>query len=101
MIPSAVSSALQGIRAQLQMVTRSAEGIARSGLGEPNTAQVEPHSAQRPPHGPPVPALELEEALVQMRIAQRAYTAQLRVLQTADEMSEAAIQLPERSESDR
>ena len=91
MIPSALSSSLQGIRTSMLQVARSAESISRAGLGSPEPAPNPSIADTRPTVGPPVPALELEEALVQMRIAQRAYTAQLRVVQTADAMSEEVI----------
>lgn len=91
MIPSALSSSLQGIRISMQQVARSAESIARAGLESTHPAPDATATNPRPAVGPPVPALELEEALVQMRIAQRAYTAQLRVAQTADAMSEELL----------
>ena len=91
MIPSALSSSLQGIRTSMMQVARSAESISRAGLGSSEPTPTPSAADARPTVGPPVPALELEEALVQMRIAQRAYTAQLRVVQTADAMSEELL----------
>ncbi|MEP6571650.1 MAG: flagellar basal body rod C-terminal domain-containing protein [Gemmatimonadota bacterium] len=82
--PPAMSSALSGMRYYSDQVDRAAAQIAAAGIDQPQNAG--PGAA---PGGPPVAAADvpdLGEAMVTMMIAQRAFSAQLRVLQTADQM---------------
>ncbi len=87
--PSAVSSALSALKMYSRQVDRAAESIATVGLGD----------LMSDPAGPPSPsqgvttgdAADLAGAMTNMMIAQRAFSAQLAVLRTADEMLKESV----------
>ena len=97
MIPRipATASALQGLQACLRRMDRDAAIVARSGLEIAS------------PSGPPVPVSpgpgepDLTGAMVDLLVVHRAFSAQLRVLETADEMSGEATRLGESTRRDR
>lgn len=92
---SAASSARYGLQLSLRRVDRAAGVIARAGL------DVTPPAAAGPPPADPLAAdadsagydLDLAGAMVDMMIAQRAYSLNLRVLETANEMSKEIVNL--------
>ena len=88
---TAISSALNALKMYSRQVDRAAQTIATAGLGE------------LPPEGEPAPdapvpaatsgaALDLSAAMTSMMIAQRAFSAQLRVLKTADQMLQDTVE---------
>ena len=92
MTATAISSALSALRMYSRQVDRAAESIARIGLFDP---------AADPAAGAAVPvplsgvatgdAADLAGAMTDMMIAQRAFSAQLRVLRTADDMLQESV----------
>jgi flagellar basal body rod protein FlgG len=82
---SALSSALHGITSSLRRMDRAANSIARSGLSDVPVGPNAPAASPGPPEG--AEATDLPGAMVDMLMAQRAFSAQLRVLRTAEEMS--------------
>lgn len=89
-LPSASASALQGIRVSLERLDRAARVIAASGLDDPA-----PDAATADPAGPAagVDSLDLTGAVLDMMLAQRAFSANLRVFETADAMTREVISL--------
>lgn len=87
---TAISNALSALRYYTRQVDRAAERIALAGLTEvlPD-AEGEPAPAAAPAVTPDAP--DLDAAMVSMMIAQRAFSAQLRVLRTADEMLRESV----------
>lgn len=87
----ALSSARMGIQWSLQRLGDAASRIARAGL------EVAPSGGppSAPPAADPTPGgeVDLPDALVDMLIAQRAFSANLRVIETADEMSKEIVNL--------
>lgn len=89
----AISSARLGLQGSLRRLDRAAEAIARAGLEmEPNPLQAGGSPAgqseapePKAPMGPE--SVDLPEAIVSMLIAQRAFSANLRVMEAADRMS--------------
>lgn len=92
MIP-AVSSAVQGIMNSMRRMERAAGFVARSGLSESPVGPDAPKVAGTPDGAD---GTDLAGAMVDMLMAQRAFSAQLRVLKTADEMSREAVDLTKR-----
>ncbi|MEO8636470.1 MAG: flagellar basal body rod C-terminal domain-containing protein [Gemmatimonadales bacterium] len=90
--PSAVSSALSALKMYSRQVDRAAESIASVGLVD---LAADPASG----NGAPLPSMsvaygdsaDLAGAMTDMMIAQRAFSAQLRVLRTADEMLKESV----------
>jgi hypothetical protein len=91
---SAVSSAVQGIMSSMRRMERAAVSVARSGLSEGPVGPNDPVTTAGPAQG--AEASDLPAAMVDMLMAQRAFSAQLRVLKTADEMSREAVDLAKR-----
>ncbi len=87
-LPSATSSALQGIRFSLERLDRAARVIAASGLDEPTA---DPATDPGPAAG--VDALDFTGAVLDMMLAQRAFSANVRVFETADAMTREVISL--------
>jgi len=92
MIPpvSAVASLLQGLRQSTARMTRAANVIARSGLErppEPSTPAT--LGASREARDSTV----LPGATIDLLVAQRAVSAQLRALETAERMADEATRL--------
>lgn len=88
---SAIRSAQLGMERSTQRVERAAQVIASAGL--------ERADAPGAPASPPAGAAEvadLSEAMTSMLIAQRAFSAQLRVIETADAMLEESVRLGDR-----
>jgi hypothetical protein len=86
---TAITTALSALKMYSRRVDRSAEQIASVGLDLPTDAG---DSAGMP--GLPStsgPAVDLTDAMTSMLIAQRAFSAQLRVLKTADEMLKESV----------
>jgi len=86
---TAVSNALAALRYYTRQVDRAAEQIAFAGLADVTT---EPEGEPRP--AAPAPEAEspdLASAMFSMLVAQRAFSAQLRVLRTADEMLRESV----------
>ena len=92
----ALTTALNALRRYAREVDRAAERIAAAGLldaSEPPS----PASATATPL-PGAGGGEMGEAIVSMMIAQRAFSAQLRVLKTADQMLQETVEAGTRSE---
>ncbi len=88
---TAISTALSALRYYTRQVDRAAERIALAGLADV-TADDEGEPAPAAGAGTP-DAPDLEAAMVSMLIAQRAFSAQLRVLRTADEMLRESVEV--------
>ncbi len=92
---SALSSAQNAIQVYSRMVDRAAERIAGWGLEQVS----DPGSAAQSPLDGPATAgsgtagVDLGEAMVSMMIAQRAFSAQLQVIRTSDEMLHDTVSL--------
>lgn len=91
---SAVTSALNALRMYSRQVDRAAQTIASAGLITiPSDLS---DAATTPPDVPASAAApesaDLAEAMTSMLIAQRAFAAQLRVLQSADEMLKETVE---------
>ena len=91
---SAQSSALGGMMTSMRRMDRAAAAIATAGLPE---APAAPGDASAPA-GPAAngAACDLPGAMMDVLVAQRAFSAQLRVLRAADEMIRETVDLPER-----
>lgn len=85
---TAISSALNALRMYSRRVDRAAETIAAAGLVDVTAPPADPDAGGGPTTPPPAPGpvMDLAGAMTDMMIAQRAFSAQLRVLRTADEM---------------
>ena len=88
----AIASALNALRRYSRDVDWAAHTIAAAGLtdlpAEPNNGGTTPGAAS--PSDAPV-AGDLASAMTSMLLAQRAFSAQLRVLRTADEMLKESV----------
>ena len=91
---SAISSAVQGIMNSMRRMERAAVSVARSGLSEVPAGPNDPAATAGPAQG--AESTDLAGAMVDMLMAQRAFSAQLRVLKTADEMSRETVDLLKR-----
>jgi len=91
---SAISSAVQGIMNSMRRMERAAVSISRSGLSDARVGPNDPAATAGPAQG--TESTDLAGAMVDMLMAQRAFSAQLRVLKTADEMSREAVDLLKR-----
>ena len=90
--PSAVSSALNALKMYSRQVDRAAESIARIGLIDPSADPASGDGSPLPSPGVATDAAaDLAGAMTDMMIAQRAFSAQLRVLRTADEMLQESV----------
>lgn len=89
---TAITTALSALKLYSGRVDLAAGQIASAGLFEPPT---DPNDPSGMPGLPPAAggAVDLTEAMTSMLIAQRAYSAQLRVLKTADEMLQDSVDL--------
>ena len=85
-IPSAMQSARMGLQRSSLQMDRAAEAISRS--FELDVSQLDPVNAA-PPQLAPAAGRQPEylDAVVDMMLAQRAFSAQLRVIETADQMA--------------
>ena len=86
----ALTSALNALQSYTRRVDQAAAKIARAGL---DTAAAAPADPSAPTGDTATDAVDLTEAMTSMRIAQRAFSAQLRVIETADEMMRESIDL--------
>jgi hypothetical protein len=91
---SAISSAVQGLMNSTRRMDRAAVSISRSGLPEAPVGPNDPVTTPGPADG--ADTTDLAGAMVDMLMAQRAFSAQLRVLKTADEMSRETVDLLKR-----
>jgi Flagellar basal body rod FlgEFG protein C-terminal len=82
----AIATALNAMRLYTRQVDRAAEQIAAAGLTDVTTDSASEPEPTAAPGGPAADGTDLSGAMVNMLIAQRAFSAQLRVLRTADEM---------------
>ena len=82
---SAISAARNGLMVSTQRVERAARVIASAGL--------EPAASAPPASGPMAAAVDRTDAMTTMLLAQRAFSAQLRVIETADAMLEESVRL--------
>lgn len=90
---TALSTALNALKLYTRRVDLAAGQIARAGLTEVPT---DGEGASPPSSGEnaaAVGAADLGSAMVNMMIAQRAFSAQLRVLRTADEMLKESVEV--------
>jgi len=89
---TAFSTALNALKLYTRRVDLAAAQIARAGLTEvPTDTEGEPSPSS--PGAEAVGAADLGSAMVNMMIAQRAFSAQLRVLRTADEMLKETVRV--------
>ena len=91
---TAISSAVQGIMNSMRRMDRAAVSISRSGLPEIPVGPNDLAATAGPAQG--TESTDLAGAMVDMLMAQRAFSAQLRVLKTADEMSRETVDLLKR-----
>ena len=91
-IASATASALQGIQACLRRMDKAAAVI--SGSGADVAAAPDATSPGGVPTDAPA-AADVPGAMVDILIAQRAFSAQLRVLEAAGQMADEAVHLGE------
>lgn len=94
---SATRAALLGMQASLRKLDQAADVISRAGLElDVNPPAADAAASDAPADSGLVPATsddDFLDAMVNMMVAQRAFSAQLRVFETADEMSGEAIDL--------
>lgn len=91
-IPSAMQSARMGLQRSSLQMDRAAEAISRS--FELDVSQLDPVNAAAPQLAPaPGRQPDYLDAVVDMMLAQRAFTAQLRVIETADQMTVETLNL--------
>lgn len=86
---TAITTALSALKMYSRRVDRSAEQIATVGLTDTPTDATDSGMPGLPATG--AGAADLTEAMTSMLIAQRAFSAQLRVLRTADEMLQESV----------
>lgn len=91
-IPSAMQSARIGLQRSTLQMDRAAEAISRS--FELDVSQLDPVNAAAQP---PAPAAGRQpdylDAAVDMMLAQRSFSAQLRVIEAADQMTVETLNL--------
>ena len=93
-VGSAVSSALDGLRKAVERVNRDAGVIASSGLDvAPAPAPPVDPAGRVPVYPQPSSTPDFDAAMVHLIVAQRAFTAQRRTLETAEAMAGEAIRL--------
>ena len=91
--PSALSSALSALKSYTRQLDRAAESIAGIGLTDLCTTPSCGDGAPLPsPAAATGDAADLAGAMTNMMIAQRAFSAQLHVLRTADDMLKETIE---------
>jgi hypothetical protein len=93
--PTALSSAKQALQTYSRLVDQAAARIASWGLEnitDPGTASG-PSAGPVPAGGSTASPDDLGEAMVTMMIAQRAFSAQLKVIRTSDEMIRDLVSL--------
>lgn len=91
--PSAMVSALNGLRLYSRRVDQAAERIASAGMFSiPTEPSPEPETPAAPPASSGESA-DLADAMVNMMVAQRAFAAQIRTIKTADQMQEELLRL--------
>lgn len=89
---SAMSSALGALQLYSRRVDQAAARIATAGLDVVPSDPTDPTAPTPTTTAAPVGDLaDLSTAMTSMMIAQRAFTAQLRVLRTADEMLQDTV----------
>ncbi len=98
----ATSSARLGLQWSLDRFARAASRIARAGLADPLAA---PAPGAAPPAGAAAPAdarddVDLAGSMVDVLLAQRAFAANLRVLEAAGDMAREATRLGRRGTGD-
>ncbi len=98
MIPpmSATRAALLGMQASLRKFEQAAAVVSRAGLDTgrpPDGAVPSDQAADAPGFVPATSEDDFLDAMVNMMVAQRAFSAQLRVLETADDMTREAVGL--------
>lgn len=81
----ALTAALQGLRGASRKFDQAAEAVAGATLADPSGATAPPDALASAP--------DLTSAMVEMMIAQRAFSAQLRVVEAADTMTRESIHL--------
>lgn len=98
MIPpmSATRAALLGMQASLRKFEHAADVVSRAGLDDDTSTGAAPandETAAAPGFVPATGGDDFLDAMVDMMVAQRAFSAQLRVLETANDMTKEAIEL--------
>ncbi len=90
---SAISSALGALHVYSRRVDQAAARIATAGLDleSPDSANPSAGPAAATASAPAADLADLSTAMTSMMIAQRAFSAQLRVLRTADEMLQDTV----------
>jgi Flagellar basal body rod FlgEFG protein C-terminal len=89
---TAITTALSALKLYSRRVDRSAEQVAATGLIDFPT---DPGDSAGMPGRPATSGegVDLTDAMTSMLIAQRAFSAQLRVLRTADEMLKESVEV--------
>lgn len=95
-LPSASYSAAQGVRAGMERLNRAADTVARSGPAESNAAVLHISDEARAAASANGPAPDLQEGLIDSRFATYQVSANVRVLQTSDEMTRELLDSFER-----
>lgn len=92
-LDAALSASLRGAQGAAERFARATGRIATSGTDTPRA----PDPVSAPPGGPGMlasqEAVDVPGALIQARMAQRAYEANLAVMKRADAMERAALDL--------
>jgi len=99
LVVSATASAVQGIQACMRRLDRAASVIAGGG-GAPAAGAGSISAPATAPAGTS-PESDIAGAMVDVLTAQRAFSAQLRVLRAAGRMADEAVRLGERAGGDR
>jgi hypothetical protein len=95
-IAAMLTTAANAMRVQMARAERAAHLIARGGLNGPAPAEPDAGAGDAPaPVAPPQEADTLD-ATVDLLLAQRAFAAQVRVIETADAVATEAVRLGER-----
>ena len=100
-IGPAISSALAGMRAAWSRVDRDVNAVASAGLNEAPAKASPPVSVdgvEVPVYPQPSNTPEFDAAMVDLIVAQRAFTAQLRTVKVAESMADEATRLGDRSD---
>jgi flagellar hook protein FlgE len=87
-VPSATSSALAGIRNSLRRMDRAAAVISGAGV---TPEEVSPTASGVAPGSSTSAEMDLAGSMVDLLMAQRAFSAQLRVLETARQTADEAL----------
>ena len=95
-MPSASVAAAYGIRAGMERLDRAADTVARAGPAQSMAAVVDISDEARAAASGLGPAPELQDGLIDSRFATYQVSANVRVLQTSDEMTRELLDSFER-----